>query len=68
MFRRNGTRPGGQEETALNSLDIERSRINYFRPGINSTAFFHEDVKALSLGALREKSPVTISISVAAIL
>lgn len=32
---------------ALNSLDIERSCINYFRPGINSIAFFYEDVKPL---------------------
>lgn len=32
---------------ALNSRDIERSCINYFRPGINFTAFFHEDVKLL---------------------
>lgn len=32
---------------ALNSLDIECSCINYFRPGINSTAFFYEDVKLL---------------------
>lgn len=37
---------------ALNSLDIERSCINYFRPGINSIAFFHEDVKLLHPMAL----------------
>lgn len=39
-----GTRTRGQEETALNSRNIERSRINYFRPGKElSSSFWNLD-------------------------
>lgn len=42
---------------ALNSLNIGWSCINYFRPGINSAAFFHEVVRLLiAIGAIRPVS------------